>query len=50
MYTALISENMGLATGTALAHKLDGKGRVVVIFEGDSAGLPPCGRCADGPA
>jgi len=37
MYTALISENMGLACGTALAHKLDGKGRVVVIFEGDSA-------------
>lgn len=37
MYTALIAENMGLACGTALAHKLDGKGRVVVIFEGDSA-------------
>ncbi len=37
MYTALIAENMGLAAGTALAHKLDGNGRVVVIFEGDSA-------------
>ncbi|MFC3173721.1 thiamine pyrophosphate-dependent dehydrogenase E1 component subunit alpha [Novosphingobium bradum] len=37
MYTALISENLGLACGTALAHKLDGKGRVVVAFEGDSA-------------
>jgi pyruvate dehydrogenase E1 component alpha subunit len=38
MYTALISENLGLASGTALAHKLDGKGRVVVAFEGDAAG------------
>ena len=37
MYTALIAENLGLAAGTALGHKLDGKGRVVVSFEGDSA-------------
>jgi len=37
MYTALISENLGLACGTALAHKLDGKQRVVVSFEGDSS-------------
>ena len=37
MYTALISENLGLACGTAMAHKLDGKGRVVVSFEGDSS-------------
>lgn len=37
MYTALISENLGLACGTALAHKLDGKQRVVVAFEGDSS-------------
>lgn len=37
MYTALISENLGLAAGTAMAHKLDGEGRVVVAFEGDSA-------------
>lgn len=37
MYTALIAENLGLACGTALGHKLDGKGRVVVSFEGDSA-------------
>jgi acetoin:2,6-dichlorophenolindophenol oxidoreductase subunit alpha len=38
MYTALISENLGLASGTALAHKLDGRERVVVAFEGDAAG------------
>ena len=37
MYTALIAENLGLATGTALAAKLNGKQRVVVAFEGDSA-------------
>ena len=37
MYTALIAENLGLAAGTALAHKLDGKQRVVVAFEGDAA-------------
>lgn len=37
MYTALIAENLGLAAGTALAAKLDGKQRVVVAFEGDSA-------------
>ncbi|HKX80352.1 MAG TPA: thiamine pyrophosphate-dependent dehydrogenase E1 component subunit alpha [Novosphingobium sp.] len=37
MYTALIAENLGLASGTALAAKLDGKQRVVVSFEGDSA-------------
>ena len=38
MYTALISENLGLASGTALAHKLDGRQRVVVAFgEGDAA-------------
>ena len=37
MYTALIAENLGLACGTAMAAKLDGKRRVVVAFEGDSA-------------
>ena len=37
MYTALIAENLGLAAGTALAAKLNGKKRVVVAFEGDSA-------------
>jgi pyruvate dehydrogenase E1 component alpha subunit len=37
MYTALIAENLGLAAGTALAAKLNGKRRVVVAFEGDSA-------------
>lgn len=37
MYTALVAENLGLATGTALAAKLNGKKRVVVSFEGDSA-------------
>ena len=37
MYTALVAENLGLATGTALAAKLNGKQRVVVSFEGDSA-------------
>lgn len=37
MYTALVAENLGLAAGTALAAKLNGKRRVVVSFEGDSA-------------
>lgn len=37
MYTALVAENLGLAAGTALAHKLDGLGRVVVAFEGDAS-------------
>ncbi|HKQ83345.1 MAG TPA: thiamine pyrophosphate-dependent dehydrogenase E1 component subunit alpha [Steroidobacteraceae bacterium] len=37
MYTALVAENLGLAAGTALAAKLNGKKRVVVSFEGDSA-------------
>jgi pyruvate dehydrogenase E1 component alpha subunit len=37
MYTALIAENLGLAAGTALAAKLNGKRRVVVAFEGDSS-------------
>jgi TPP-dependent pyruvate/acetoin dehydrogenase alpha subunit len=37
MYTALIAENLGLAAGTALAAKLDGKRRVVMAFEGDAA-------------
>ena len=37
MYTALVAENLGLAAGTAMAAKLNGKGRVVVSFEGDSA-------------
>lgn len=37
MYTALIAENLGLAAGTAMAAKLNGNGRVVVAFEGDSA-------------
>jgi pyruvate dehydrogenase E1 component alpha subunit len=37
MYTALIAENLGLAAGTGMAAKLDGKRRVVVAFEGDSA-------------
>ncbi|HKT77394.1 MAG TPA: thiamine pyrophosphate-dependent dehydrogenase E1 component subunit alpha [Sphingobium sp.] len=37
MYTALIAENLGLASGTAMAAKLAGKQRVVVAFEGDSA-------------